>query len=289
MQAAPQTAKPRAAEAEEALVPPAAAQSPLGEVWRFRQLVALLVSRELKVRYKRSILGVLWTMMNPLLLMVVYAVVFSTILRAAVPNYTIFLLGGLLPWIFFSTASMQGLTSVLVNQELIRKVRVPQAVFPLSIVGSNVVNLALSFIPLAIIMAAVGQKFTPALAFLPVAVVLVTVFTAGVTLLLATATVFFRDVRHLTEVLLQVLLYLSPVLYDVGQLGDHRTWWFRVFRFELIVNPMSYLLPLVRDPVYYGRLPPLHVVAVAGSYAVASIAIGFSVFTRLERRHIHHF
>jgi lipopolysaccharide transport system permease protein len=289
MQAAPQTAKPREAEADETLVPPSAAQSPLAELWRFRQLVALLVSRELKVRYKRSVLGVLWTMMNPLLLMVVYAVVFSTILRAAVPNYTIFLLAGLLPWIFFSTASMQGLTSVLVNQELIRKVRVPQAVFPLSIVGSNVVNLALSLIPLAVIMGFVGQRFTAALAFLPVAVALLTVFTAGVTLLLATATVFFRDVRHLTEVLLQMLLYLSPVLYDIGQLGHHETWWFRVFRLELIVNPMTYLLPLVRDPVYYGRLPPLSVVAVAAAYAFASIAIGFTVFTRLERKHIHHF
>jgi ABC-type polysaccharide/polyol phosphate export permease len=115
------------------------------------------------------------------------------------------------------------------------------------------------------------------------------VFTAGVTLLLSTATVFFRDVRHLTEVLLQVLLYLSPVLYDIGQLGEHQSWWFRVFRFELRVNPMSYLLPLVRDPVYYGRFPPLHVVAVAVAYAVASVAIGFTVFTHFERRHIHHF
>jgi ABC-type polysaccharide/polyol phosphate export permease len=289
MQAAPQTAKATDAAAPESVVAPAPSQTGFGELWRFRQLVSLLVARVLKVRDKRSILGVLWTMMNPLLLMVVYAVVFSTILRAAVPNYTIFLLAGLLPWIFFSNAAMQGLMSVLVNQDLIRKVRVPQAVFPFSIVGSNIVNLALSLVPLAIIMAAVGQRFTAALAFVPVALAILTAFTAGVTLLLATATVFFRDVRHLTEVLLQVVLYLSPVLYDVDQLGEHHSWWFRVFRLELAINPMSYLIELVRAPVYYGRLPPLQTVAIATAYALASLAIGFAVFTRLERRHIHHF
>ena len=97
--------------------------SPVAEVWRFRQLVALLVVRELKVRYKRSLLGMLWTMLNPLLLMIVYTVVFTTILRAALPNFSIFLLAGLLPWLYFSTALMQGLMSVLVNQELVRKIR----------------------------------------------------------------------------------------------------------------------------------------------------------------------
>src|SRR5258706_1107393 len=101
--------------------------SALLEMVQYRQLILLLVMRELKVRYKRSVLGVLWTMLNPLLLMVVYAVVFTTIMPAAVPNFAIFLLSGLLPWIFFSTALLQGLMSVLVNQELVRKVRVPQA------------------------------------------------------------------------------------------------------------------------------------------------------------------
>jgi lipopolysaccharide transport system permease protein len=260
----------------------------IAEVWRFRQLIALLVVRELKVRYKRSVLGLLWTMLNPLLLMVVYAVVFTTILRAAQPNFSIFLLAGLLPWLFFSTALMQGLMSVLVNQELVRKVRLPHAVFPLSVVGSNLVNFTLSFIPLFVMMAALRQPFTPALLFLPVAAAILTVFCAGVTLLFATATVFFRDVRHLTEVLLQMLLYLSPVLYDFKQLGEHRTWWFQLFRLELRINPLTYLVPLVRDPVYYGRLPPFPIVAVALLSAVGALVVGFTVFSRLEPRHIHH-
>jgi ABC-type polysaccharide/polyol phosphate export permease len=253
--------------------------APLAEVWRFRQLIALLVMRELKVRYKRSLLGMLWTMLNPLLLMIVYTVVFTTILRAALPNFSIFLLAGLLPWLYFSTALMQG---------LVRKVRVPQAVFPLSVVGSNLVNFTLSFVPLFLVMLAIRQPFTPALLFLPLAALILTLFCAGVTLLFATATVFFRDVRHLTEVALQMLLYLSPVLYDLQQLGEHHSWWFSLFRLELKVNPLSYLVPLVRDPVYYGRLPSLGVVGIALACALAALLAGFAVFTRLEPRHIHH-
>ncbi|MFL5399330.1 MAG: ABC transporter permease [Myxococcales bacterium] len=276
-------------EGSSALVEVTKKPSRLAELWRFRQLVLLLVSRELKVRYKRSFLGVLWTMLNPLLLMVVYAVVFTTIMPAALPNFAVFLLAGLLPWIYFSTALLQGLMSVLVNQELVRKVRVPQAVFPVSVVGSNLVNLALSLVPLFAMMLALRQPFTAALLFLPVGILVLTLFTAGATLFLASATVFFRDVRHLTEVLLQVLLYLSPILYDVSQLAVRDSWWFRLFRLELRLNPMTYLIPLFRDPVYYGRVPSLSVVGIACGCAVSTLVFGYALFVRLEPRHIHHF
>jgi lipopolysaccharide transport system permease protein len=265
-----------------------AQRSALRELLHFRQLIVLLVVRELKVRYKRSVFGILWTMLNPLLLMVVYTVVFATIMRSPQHNFAVFLLSALLPWLFFSVAVLQGLNSVLANQELIRKVRIPQAVFPLSVVGSNLVNFVLSFAPLLLLMAVLRQPFTAALLFVPVGMVLLTLFTSGVTLLLATFTVFFRDVRHLAEVALQMLLYLSPVFYDLQMLGQHDQWWFRGFRLLLRVNPLSYLVPLVRDPVYYGRLPSLSVVAVASASSVVSLLVGFVVFQRLSPRHIHY-
>ncbi|HUJ25623.1 MAG TPA: ABC transporter permease [Myxococcales bacterium] len=277
-----------AVETAPAAPPMPAPRSALAELFHFRQLIAMLVVRELKVRYKRSVFGLLWTMLNPLLLMVVYAVVFTTIMPAAMHNFAIFLLAGLLPWIFFNNALMQGLWSVLGNQELVRKVRLPQAVFPLSVVGSNLVNFALSLVPLFAMMIALRQPFTPALLFLPVGMLVLTLFTSGVTLLFATATVFFRDVRHLAEVLLQMLMYLSPVLYDLRMLGEHHEWWFRIFRVFLRVNPLSYLLPLVRDPVYYGRLPPLPALGVATAGSLAMLAFGFAVFQRLSPRHIHY-
>ncbi len=267
---------------------PAAHKSALRELYDFRQLIGLLVVRELKVRYKRSVLGLLWTMLNPLLLMVVYTVVFTTIMPSSLPNFSIFLLSALLPWLFFSTSLMQGLNSVLSNQDLIRKVRLPQAVFPLSVVGSNLVNFTLSMVPLVLLMAALKQPFTAALFFLPVAMLILTIFASGVTLLFATATVFFRDVKHLTEVLLQMLMYLSPVLYDLHMLGEHQNWWFRFFRVFLKTNPLTYLLALVREPVFYGRLPDLHTVLLAFGASALALLVGFVVFQRLSPRHIHY-
>ena len=261
---------------------------PIVDLYRYRQLVWTLVARELKVRYKRSVLGLVWTMLNPLLLMLVYTVVFTTIMPQSQPNFSIFLLSALLPWLFFSTAVMQGLSSVLNNQDLIRKVRLPQAVFPLSVVGSNLVNFALSMVPLAGMMLALRQPFTRALLFLPLAALLMTVFTSGVTLLFATATVFFRDVKHLTEVLLQMLMYLSPVLYDVARLGNNRSWWYGFFRHFLAINPLSYLIPLVRDPVYYARIPSLEVLGIAALWSFGALIAGFAVFVRLSPRHIHY-
>jgi ABC-type polysaccharide/polyol phosphate export permease len=266
----------------------ASRRSSLLELLRYRQLIAMLVVRELKVRYKRSVFGLLWTMLNPLLLMIVYTVVFSTIMKAPQRNFSIFLLSGLLPWLFFSIAVLQGLTSILTNQELIRKVRVPQAVFPLSVVGSNLVNFALSFFPLLLLMGVMRQPYTAALFFIPVAMLMLTVFTSGVTLLFSTFTVFFRDVRHLAEVALQMLMYLSPVFYDLQMLGQHDSWWFRAFRVFLRVNPLWYLLQLIRDPVYYGRMPPPQAIVIASFSAVAALVIGFAVFKRLSPRHIHY-
>jgi ABC-type polysaccharide/polyol phosphate export permease len=197
-------------------------------------------------------------------------------------------LSALLPWLFFSTAVLQGVTSVLMNQGLIRKVRLPQAVFPLAVVGGNLVNLVLSFVPLLALMLVLRQPFTAAMFFLPVAVLLLTIFTSGVTLLFATLTVFFRDVRHLAEVMLQVLMYLSPVLYDLQGLGNHKLWWFNYFRIFLAANPMTYLIDLVREPVYYGRVPDAFTLLMAAGCALVSLVFGFAVFSRLESRHIHY-
>ncbi len=260
----------------------------LRDLFNYRQLVALLVVRELKVRYKRSLFGLLWTMLNPLLLMIVYTVVFTTIMPVAQKNFSIFLLAALLPWLFFSNSIMQGLNSILGNQELIRKVRVPQAVFPLSVVGSNLVNFTLSMLPLFLLMAALKQPFSAALLFLPVGIVLLTVFTSGVTLLLASLTVFFRDVRHLTEVALQMLMYLSPVLYDLHMLGAHKTWWFHLFETFLAVNPLTYLMAMIREPVYYARVPDLRSIAVAAGVSLFSLFAGYRIFQRLAPRHIHY-
>jgi ABC-type polysaccharide/polyol phosphate export permease len=146
----------------------------------------------------------------------------------------------------------------------------------------------MSLAPLLLLMLLVGQPFTRAMLILPAGMLVLACFTSGVTLLFATFTVFFRDVKHLAEVALQMLLYLSPIFYDLKMLGEHDAWWFRFFKLFLRFNPMSYLVPLIRDPVYYGRVPDLKTMLVAVGGSLLTLVFGYAVFQRLSPRHIHY-
>jgi lipopolysaccharide transport system permease protein len=258
---------------------------PIAELYRFRELVRILVERDLKVRYKRSALGMAWTLLNPLLQMVVYTVVFSKLIRLGVPNYPVFLLAGLLPWTLISVGTTGSAFSLLNNQALIRKVAVPQAVYPIAVVASKLVDLCFSLAPLALIALAVGV--TPGLpwVFLPVAVVLAATFTAGLALAFSSLTVFFRDMRHLIDILFQVWFYLTPVLYPVeflDRLGGRESWLFAL-------NPAMPIVRLFQQVIYEQRFPDAGTVALATFFALATFSVGALLFHRTEPLHIHHF
>jgi lipopolysaccharide transport system permease protein len=255
------------------------------EVLRFRELIALLVLRDLKVRYKRSVLGVVWTLLNPLLQMAVYAVVFSKVIRLGVPNYPVFLLAGLLPWTLVSVGTTGSAFSLLNNQALIRKVAVPQAVYPIAVVASKLVDLCLSLAPLAIIALVLGV--TPGLPwlFLPIAVLTAAAFTAGLALAFSSLTVFFRDMRHLIDILFQVWFYLTPVLYPVEfleRLGGRESWLFTL-------NPATPIVRLFQQVIYEQRFPDAGTVALATFFALAALSAGALLFHRAEPHHIHSF
>jgi homopolymeric O-antigen transport system permease protein len=258
---------------------------PIRDVLRYRELIAILVARDLKVRYKRSILGMLWTLLNPLLQMAVYTVVFSRIMRLGVPNYSVFLLGGLLPWTFISVGTLGSAFSLLNNQALIRKISVPQAVYPLSVVASKGVDLCLSLAPLAIIAAIVGVRPGLSWIFLPVAVAVAAIFTTGLALVFSSATVFFRDMRHLIDILFQVWFYVTPVLYPPSFLERLPGGWGRL----LVANPAAPIVRLFQTIIYEQRFPEAGTVALASVFALAALGIGTLVFERTEALHIHYF
>jgi lipopolysaccharide transport system permease protein len=264
---------------------PTLSLSPLTDVLRFRELVRLLVQRDLKVRYKRSVLGMLWTLLNPLLQMLVYTVVFSRIMRVDVSNYPVFLLAGLLPWTFFAVGTTGSAFSLLNNQALIRKVAVPQAVYPLSVVASKLVDLALSLVPLAIIAFATGLRPGFSWLFLPVAVAVAAIFTTGLALVFSSMTVFFRDMRHLIDILFQVWFYLTPVLYPPSFLEriDGR------LAALFALNPATPIVRMFQVVIYEQRFPDATTVALACLFAVGALLIGAAVFKRTEPLHIHHF
>src|SRR5438309_10110188 len=174
----------------------------LAEIYRSRELIWALALKELKIRYKRSALGFLWALLNPMLLMLVLTVVFSTIMAINIPHYAIFLLSVLLPWTFFTQSLSYAAESIVGNGDLIKKVRVAKLVFPIAAVVSNMINLLLSLIPLALVVPLVHHPFYWTWLYLPVPLVALTIFTLGGTFFFAAANVFYRDVAHILQVVL---------------------------------------------------------------------------------------
>jgi len=256
------------------------------DLYRFRELIVLLVGRDLKVRYKRSVLGMFWTLLNPLLQMAVYTLVFSTIMKVGVPQFPVFLLAGLLPWTLISVSGIGASVSLINNQGLIRKVAVPQAVYPLAVAASKLVDLVLSLIPLVLLALLLGRPPGPPWVFVPVALVLATAFSAGLALIFSTLTVFFRDMTHLIDILFQIWFYLTPVLYPVSYLDKLPYPWVKGL---LLLNPAAYIVQCFQAPIYEGRLPGARIIAVAALSATTSLLVGFLVFLRGEERHIHYF
>src|SRR5215472_17058259 len=172
------------------------------DIYRYRELIWALAIKELKIRYKRSVLGFLWALLNPAFMMIVLTLVFSTIMRFAIPHYAIFLLSVLLPWTFFSQSLTYAVECIVGNGELIKKVAVPKIVFPVAAVVSNVINLLLSMIPMALLVLVMRHPFYSTWLYLPVPIIALVIFTLGMTCFFAAANVFYRDVAHILQVVL---------------------------------------------------------------------------------------
>ena len=251
----------------------------LVELYKYRGLLANLVVNELKLRYRRSFFGFLWTLLNPMLTMAVLTVVFSTIMRFDMKHYSVLIFSGLLPWIFFSQSINGSLMSIVGKGSLLKKVYIPKAVIPLSSVLATLVNFILSFIPLVIIMAIAGKPLTWAALFLPVSVLLLALFACGFAFLFSSLNVFFRDFTHMTEVLLQVLFYLSPVIYTVKLVPEQ-------YQHMFTWNPLLYLIDMFRTPLYDDRLPDTFNIMVAAGAAFTALFVGFFVFLRSEKHFV---
>jgi ABC-2 type transport system permease protein len=250
-----------------------------GAPGRYFDLLHNLVTRAIKQRYKRSVLGFAWTMLNPLLTMVILSVVFSAVFGTLVPNYPLFVIIGLLAWNLFSLGSTQGLASVVDSGSLIRKVAVPKEMFPLAAVGANLVNFLLSLVPLLIMILLLRIEITAAVLWVPYGVVLITLFTLGVALALATFNVFFRDVRYFYEAALLAWFYGTPIFYPIDVLTPHA-------RMILQWNPMYVLVDVFRTPIYAGTAPAASTVIVATVEAIAMAAIGWTIFRRYQARFV---
>ena len=245
------------------------------DIYRFRELIWALALKELKIRYKRSVLGFLWALLNPALLMIVLTLVFSTVMRFAIPHYAIFLLSVLLPWTFFSQTLSYAVESIVANGDLIKKVRVAKLVFPVAAVVSNLINLFLSLIPLALLVPIMRHPFYWTWLFLPVPLLALTIFTLGATFFFAVANVYYRDVAHILQVVLSAWFYFTPIIYSLDMMPHRFRWLFRL-------NPLLYVINGFRLSVYYGMLPRWTSIAASFACALVTLVVGFWVFRKYQ-------
>jgi ABC-type polysaccharide/polyol phosphate export permease len=247
------------------------------EILRYRTLLATLVQRDLKVRYKRSVLGVVWTMLNPLLMMIVFSIVFANIFRFTFEHFTIYFLSAFLLWNFVAQTTSWATACLLAQAPLIRKIYVPKAIFILATVLSGLVNLLVSLVPLALIMLVVRHPIRPSVLFLPVPILLATLFAFGVSLLLAGICIEFNDVVQIYQVAVLAWMYLTPIIYPLEVVPEHYRWIIRA-------NPMYYLVEVFRAPIYRGVVPDAATVIPAVVSGVVALAVGWWVFERRSNR-----
>lgn len=249
--------------------------------YRYRQLIWALALKELKIRYKRSVLGFLWALLNPAFMMLVLTLVFASIMRFPIPHYAIFLLSVLLPWTFFAQSLSYAVEAIVTNGDLIKKVAVPKLVFPMAAVVSNIINLLLSLIPLALLVPILRHPFYWTWFYLPVPVLALVIFTMGMTFFFAAANVFYRDVSHILQVLLSAWFYVTPIIYPIDMIGQK-------YRWILKLNPIIYVINGFRLSVYYGQLPKAPSIVASFVCAFVSLLIGFAVFRKYQEKFVYY-
>jgi ABC-type polysaccharide/polyol phosphate export permease len=239
---------------------------------RYRSLIFQLIRRDVLSRYKRSVLGVAWTMLNPLGMMLVLTIAFSQ-LFSGTRAYPAYVLTGLIAWTFFAQTTSISMTQLVWGGALLSRIYVPRTVFALSSIGTGLVNITLSLVPLIVVMLITGAPLRFSALFLPISMLLLALFALGVGLLLSTLAVYFPDVAEMYQILLTAWMYLTPIIYPEEIIPET----YRTLLFTL--NPMYHLVKIFRQPLYEGVLPNLNHIGLAAAVAVAMFFVGWVIFS----------
>jgi lipopolysaccharide transport system permease protein len=262
--------------------------SHLRELVSYRELIFNLTVRELKARYKSSVLGFFWSLLNPLGMMLVFTVVFGVLMpNNQIENFPIFLLCGLLPWNFFSAGVMTGINSIVANSNLVKKVYFPREILPITSVLANLVNFLLALVVLFVVLLLFHAHFSPYLWMLPIVILIQTCFVAGMALILATLNVFYRDTLMIMDVVMLAWFFLTPVFYPIQVLPSSYTVLgitLDVHRLMYILNPMASLISTYRDLLYWGYRTDVDFFLRTAVTALAVLAFGYWLCIRYSAR-----
>ncbi len=250
------------------------------EIYAYRAMIASLVKRDLKGRYKGSSLGFLWTFLNPLLQLAVYTMVFSVIMRSGIKDYYLFLFVALIPWIFFSTSLTGGASCIMMQQDMVKKIYFPREVLPVAYVTSQFVNMLFSFLAVFLVLLLARYTFYPAaLLCLPVIMFVEYILALGFTMIMSALTVYIRDLEYILSILAMAWQFLTPVMYSMEQVPGEVRWIFSM-------NPMTYVITAYRDILYYGKMPEMDTLLSAVILGVTMLATGWAVFYRLQKHFV---
>jgi ABC-type polysaccharide/polyol phosphate export permease len=253
----------------------------LRNIWLYRDLILQLIRRNIVSRYKRSLLGVAWTLINPLGNMLVLSLVFSQLFHR-VAGYPVYVLSALIAWHFFAQSTSTAMDQIVWGSSLLRRIYVPRTVFVISAIGTGLVNLAISLVPLVVIMLLVNIPFRWTLLILPIDMVLLAAFALGVGLLLSAWAIYFPDIAEMYRVVLFAWMYLTPIVYPQDIIPETYRFWF------LHLNPMYYLIEVFRRPVY-GDIPVSGwILAGAAVVAFVTLVVGWLVFTSRADEFTYH-
>jgi ABC-type polysaccharide/polyol phosphate export permease len=244
---------------------------------RYRDLLVQLVRRDIVTRYKRSVLGILWTMLNPLGTMIILSIVFSQMFNTQV-SYPAFVITNLIAWNFFAQSTQFSLNATLWGSSLFQRIYLPRTSFVVSTAGTGVVNLVLALVPLTLVFLFTGVMIHISVLLLPFALLLMAIFALGISLLLSTLVVFFPDVNEFYPVVLTAWMYLTPIMYPESLLANNRFgYWI------LSLNPLYRELKLFRMVLFDGVIPDVHEWLIGIIIALVTLALGWYFFTNKSK------
>lgn len=248
------------------------------ELWQYRELLWALTLREIKVRYKQTVLGVAWAVLQPAALTLIFTIVFGFFLKVdsgSIP-YPVFSYSALLPWTFFTTAVSFGALSVVNNGNLVTKVYFPREILPLASVGAAFFDFLMASIIFVFLLVFYHVSISPSIVFTLVIIPSIFLMTVGISFFLSTLNVLFRDIRFVVPLILQIWLYLTPVIYSSGQVPEK-------YRFYMSLNPLTPLIEGFRDVTVYGKFPGVWHVILSTIVSVLIFVIGFWFFKSKEK------
>lgn len=247
------------------------------KLYDYREMLKTSIKKDIGGKYKNSFLGVLWSFVNPLLQIVVYAIIFPLIMKSDIENYVVFMVCGLIPWNYFSTVINRSSFTMIENGNIIKKVYFPREILPISVVTSETVTFLISSILILLFTLGYGLGITINIVFYPLVLLVQYVMLLGISLIVSSVTVYFRDLQHFIGVLLQLFFYATPIVYAVDVIPES-------FRWILKFNPMTYIIEGYRDIFWGQTMPDLSNLLIVLAIGIVLCIVGYLIFNKLQKR-----